>query len=373
MKSSTGQHFIGLDHVRAIAAFMVVAWHFNHAWLGTPVPFGSPPVIFPLALIDQGHTGVALFMVLSGYLFAKLLDGKQIRFGAFLWNRALRLLPLLALVCAMNLLLAAHHGQNILPQLRNIALGVVLPTLPSGGWSITVEWHFYLILPLFLWLVRKSKFLPLLLVAAALSFRALYFLWTGEVQSLAYWTIVGRLDQFAFGMIMFQCRGALRGRHWWVGAVLVAFSLFYWVVDKSVGPLNLTTEAVGGALWIVLPTIEGLVYAVVIAWYDTSFEPKNSGVSRWLALAGSYSYSIYLLHFFFVFRAAQWVDSRVMDISNFYLATLWAAAFFAAMVPLGYLSYRFIEAPFLRFRRRYTVGESRLAADPSPRLAVIAP
>jgi len=29
-----------------------------------------------MALLDEGHTGVALFMTLSGYLFAKLLDGK---------------------------------------------------------------------------------------------------------------------------------------------------------------------------------------------------------------------------------------------------------------------------------------------------------
>jgi len=30
-------------------------------------------------------------MTLSGYLFAKLLDGKRIKYGSFLWNRFLRL------------------------------------------------------------------------------------------------------------------------------------------------------------------------------------------------------------------------------------------------------------------------------------------
>jgi len=77
---------------------MVFAWHFTHAWYGYPIPFEYVPAIFPLALLDEGHTGVALFMTLSGYLFAKLLDGKTIDYAAFLWNRALRLFPLLGVV-----------------------------------------------------------------------------------------------------------------------------------------------------------------------------------------------------------------------------------------------------------------------------------
>ncbi|HKB84126.1 MAG TPA: acyltransferase, partial [Burkholderiales bacterium] len=71
---------------------------------------------------------------------------------------------------------------------------------------------------------------------------------------------------------------------------------------------------------------------------------------------GEYSYSIYLLHFFIVFRAARFVHEQVMDISNFYLACLWALVFFFLMMPVGYLSYRFVEAPFLKLRKRYIVA-----------------
>jgi hypothetical protein len=74
---------------------LVVIWHFAHGPSGWPVPFNDSP---ELALLDEGHIGVALFMVLSGYLFAKLLDGRRIDFGAFLWNRFVRLAPLLAVV-----------------------------------------------------------------------------------------------------------------------------------------------------------------------------------------------------------------------------------------------------------------------------------
>lgn len=66
MRSSSGEHFIALDHVRALAAFMVFAWHFTQAANGYPVPFEYVPALFPFSLLDAGHTGVALFMTLSG-------------------------------------------------------------------------------------------------------------------------------------------------------------------------------------------------------------------------------------------------------------------------------------------------------------------
>src|SRR5258706_15678405 len=96
MRSSSGAHFIALDHVRAVAIFMVFAWHFTHARNGYPVPFDYVPALFPFSVLDEGHTGVALFMSLSGYLFAKLLDGKSIDYRRFLWYPALRPLPPLA-------------------------------------------------------------------------------------------------------------------------------------------------------------------------------------------------------------------------------------------------------------------------------------
>ena len=111
MKSSSGEHFIALDHVRALAAFMVVAWHFTHGSTGYPVLFEFVPAFVPFALLDEGQTGVALFMTLSGYLFAKLLDGKSIHYPEFLWNRALRLLPLLSVVLLIIGLIAIPRGK----------------------------------------------------------------------------------------------------------------------------------------------------------------------------------------------------------------------------------------------------------------------
>jgi peptidoglycan/LPS O-acetylase OafA/YrhL len=99
MKSSSGAHYEGLDHLRAVAAFLVVLWHFSR-------PFSDKPIALTpeIGLIAQGHSGVALFMTLSGYLFAKLVGDRAIDFRAFALNRALRLLPLFGLCLLLGYL-----------------------------------------------------------------------------------------------------------------------------------------------------------------------------------------------------------------------------------------------------------------------------
>jgi peptidoglycan/LPS O-acetylase OafA/YrhL len=332
---------------------MVFVWHFCHG----PVPYATGPA-FPFAsMFDEGHTGVSLFMTLSGYLFAKLLDGKRVRYRAFFWNRALRLLPLLLLVLASVGVQKVSAGEETTGQyLRRLAHGlVVLPNLPNGTWSIVVEIQFYLLLPLILWLLRKSSSLPLIVLMTAIALRTGWYFHKGAVQALAYWTIVGRIDQFVLGILAHHFSGRIAGRH--VCMLLVAGGMwtFYWWFDQAGGFYKLPTYQSSSPVWIVMPTIEGVFYGLAIAWYDRSFSHSLSVVSRFLGSIGNYSYSIYLLHFFFVGAASNFVQSRIADISTFYRAFPFAVICFLAMVPLGYLSFRFIEAPFLRWRTRYVL------------------
>lgn len=352
MKSSSGAHYLALDHVRALAAFLVFTWHFLHGGNGSPVRFDELPLI-PFAMLDEGHTGIALFMTLSGYLFAKLLEGKRIDYGAFLWNRVLRLLPLLLVVIAIvgiGKWLARRDMAGYLADLRD---GLLLPTLPNGGWSIAVEFHFYIILPALLWMLGRSKWLAVALLAAAIGLRTLLFSLEGEVQQLAYWTLAGRIDQFVMGMLFCHLRSRLAHRHGVIAVVVAAFMSFYWYFDLRGGFYHFPSYPSASPLWIIIPTVEALAYASLIAWYDSSFSPPDRGVSRFVGRIGEYSYSIYLLHFFVVFHAAELVDQYVMDISNFYLACGWSLVVFMLMMVPGYLSYRFIESPFLRLRKRY--------------------
>ncbi|MBI5594100.1 MAG: acyltransferase [Deltaproteobacteria bacterium] len=363
MRSSSGEHFIALDHVRALAAFMVFSWHFTHADSGYPVPFEYTPSFFIFSLLDEGHTGVALFMTLSGYLFAKLLDGKRIDYKAFFWNRFLRLAPLLMVVIILVGLKKIFDGSPLYPYARSIAQGVWLPSLPNGGWSITIEFHFYLMLPFFLWFSRKSKPSLLLIILSALMLRFLLHHERGQIQSLAYWTIIGRIDQFLFGMLAFQYRNLMANRSVMAIGSLTAFCLFYWYFDLQGGFYQHPSYPSPSLIWIFLPTLEAMAYASVIAYYDNSFSPPNKGISRFIGQIGAFSYSIYLLHFFVVFRMARFINDKLMDISNFYLCCLCALICFMLMTPVGYISFRFIEAPFLKLRRRYTIENIRQARE----------
>lgn len=345
MRSSSGQYYIGLDHLRAFAAFLVFCWHFIHAGSGQLA--GAPA--FPLSLFAEGHTGVALFMTLSGYLMAKLIDGKSVHFGWFLYNRLLRLLPLLALVLAAVWLLPpleTGYGKMLLQ-------GFVLPVWPNGGWSIAVELHFYLLLPLFLWASRKSPWALPVFVMAAMALRLAIYTERGEVQSLAYWTLVGRIDQFLLGMIAYHHRRLVAGKHAVMALLAIGFLVFYRWFDQLGGFYTAPSYPSPHPVWVVLSTLEGVFYASLIAWYDALSQGMKGRAAKALALVGRCSYSIYLLHFFVVFRVSQWLHAQVVALDNLYLAMLLSIPAFALLVPFAYVSFRFIESPFLKLRKGY--------------------
>lgn len=336
---------------------MVFAWHFMHYKNGYPVPFDvSVPWI--ISVFDEGHTGVALFMTLSGYLFAKLLGGRSIDYAPFLWNRALRLLPLLTLVLAIvGFQRIFIEGASFVSYGKAVAAGVLLPSLPNGGWSITVEAHFYLLLPLLLWLSRLSKWILPAFVVLMILVRFMLYAKLGEIQTLAYWTIVGRVDQFLLGIIAFQCRSVISKPLVIMIIALAGLTSTLHVFNLNGGFYNFPSYPSPSSAWVVLPSAEGLCYALLIASYDVWFKAKGP-VSLFISKLGSYSYSIYLLHFFVVFRAAEFIHERVMDISDVWLALAWSLICYVAMMPIGYLSFRFIESPFLRFRKRYVRSDS---------------
>ncbi len=229
-------------------------------------------------------------------------------------------------------------------------------TLPNGGWSITVEFHFYLILPVILYLSRVWLGFLFLAILSFILFR--YFLHDlmGTIQSISYGTIIGRIDQFVLGIAAFQFRAHIKGQHFFMGTALTAFLIFYWYFDRSGGfyfyeSLYPTT----GSIWVYITTIEGFAYALFIAWYDQSFVHSESKFSRFIARIGTYSYSIYLLHLFFTFELASFIHNAVIDISNFYMALTASIISFLAILPIVHFSYRYIELPFLSLRKQYVI------------------
>lgn len=136
----------GLDGLRAIAVLAVLAAHCD--------------------LLQGGGHGVDLFFVLSGFLITRLLS-KNPSLWRFWWRRLQRLYP--ALLCL--LVAYAAIGSVILPfaDLKWIEIGLAgtytmnffMPYIGQGGlshtWSLAVEAQFYLLWPLTVVLLNKSK------------------------------------------------------------------------------------------------------------------------------------------------------------------------------------------------------------------------
>src|ERR1700726_815259 len=90
----------GLDGLRAIAALMVIAWHY----IGIP----DGPNYWLWNVFYLGHFGVDLFFVLSGFLITTiLLEHRESPsyFPSFYGRRAFRIWPiyyLMVLACAIG-------------------------------------------------------------------------------------------------------------------------------------------------------------------------------------------------------------------------------------------------------------------------------
>lgn len=354
MKATTGKYYRSLDHVRGFAAFVVFTWHYLSFQGGEY----KEPLNFLLSIFTEGHTGVAIFMTLSGYLFAKLLEGQDYSFPKFFFNRVIRLFPLLLAVFLAKTASAFWSGTADWEFLRPLLQGFVLPTWPNGGWSIAVELHFYLAMPVLMIMSKRARAIAPLLLALPIALRLVIYLAQGEVQSLAYWTIIGRVDQFLIGILMYQYRHVFTGRHVVAAVVATAFLAFWYWFDTMGGFYKAPSYPSPNPVWIVLTTIEGAAYGILICWYDNSFDHKPGRVSSFLEAVGTYSYSIYLLHFFIVFRIPPLIHEHLFDLSNRYV--LFATVFpsFLLMVAIAAVSYHLIEKPFLKFRVRYVVQKT---------------
>lgn len=363
MRSTEGIYFSRLDHVRAFAAYLVFVWHFLHMTPNFPVPYNSAPW-FAMALLDEGHTGVALFMTLSGYLFAKLVGDRAIDFPSFLWSRAVRLAPLLIVTIGAWVVIGWLTGEPI--PMSDIVGGLLLPTWPKGTWSISIELHFYLLFPLLLLLRRRYGPLALIgVVAVALMMRSAWWHTYGEAQHIAYWTIVGRIDQFAFGMLfaMVTIRRPVLGAV--AGISALSFLVLWTQFDLMSGFHNTTGAPSQSPLWIFIPTAEAITWASLIAFYDGSSWSMPAWLDRALARIGEWSYSIYLLHFFPIVLLRHVFWERAGSADHFFLALIAANLAFLAFLPLAAVSYNCFEKRFLKYRRHY-LRDPVAQAAPAP-------
>jgi peptidoglycan/LPS O-acetylase OafA/YrhL len=153
----------GLDHLRALAILAVFLFHYFILCHGTPVWLPG--------FAKFGWTGVDLFFVLSGFLiasqlFGQIKKGTPISFKLFFLKRFFRIIPAFVVTVGLYFLFPIFREKESLPPLwkfltftQNLGLNLQDFGTFSHAWSLCVEEHFYLFLPLILILLQRFQVL----------------------------------------------------------------------------------------------------------------------------------------------------------------------------------------------------------------------
>ena len=360
MQSSSNQYLYKLDHLRAFAIFQVFCWHLLYQ--DGHVFYDSTP--FPFGLLAQGHTGVALFMCISGYIFTYLAHGMKVNIPKFWANRFLRLAPLMIFWYILGTAVTDQRNPfsyNYIQYLYNNYNGI---TDHNGYWSIYAEMRYYLVFPLLLFLIRRfgPKILFILLFLPMLYRSQVCGTPDCPMQLISYWQAPGRADQFLCGTAAFYIEQYLRTHtvHFtrWLRLIglsgFLAIAIFYHWFNAKGGWIGYHEIIISrDVLWLYIPMIEGICYSAVIIGYLHCNIPNL--LSRILTPIGKYSFSIYLGHPHFVHSIFNMLSLYIGMPSDSILIRLLVLTFvgFPVMVAIAAISYRFIELPFLKLRLKY--------------------
>ena len=358
-----------LDALRAIAILMVLG---RHAGMAITILHASNP--FTRYFERIGWAGVDLFFVISGYLISGLLFSdyqkqRSIGLSRFYIRRGLKIWPSLYALIAAGLfiaLLPGHHFSSKRLWSELFFMQDYFPSIWGLTWSLAVEEHFYLTLPLLLiFLIRRNPekpFVALPWVFAAIAVFSLvcrFAVGWSQDGIIDPWSCLFpthlRMDGLMFGVLLryfkeyrptlFQGMVSWRGGWAVIAAALVLLSVFP-VENRQMHTWGLTALYIAaGFLVIRAVAVEG---------------PKPVRVmSGLLARIGIYSYSIYLWQMLFV-----WYILPHFHIAS-HMGTYWCSI--AGPILFGIVMAKIIEVPVLHFRDRFF--PSLTQQSPAPKLA----
>ncbi|TCQ03005.1 acyltransferase [Sphingomonas sp. PP-CC-3A-396] len=286
-----------LEGLRGIMAWWVVLGHVSLAF------------DWHVPLINNNTLAVDVFIVLSGFVIARLIDRKAEAYVPFITRRAFRLFPLYLVVLAVSVallrvqlgawadipiqnkmnvnrfMLAQEATQNLLPHvlahiplaqglIPNALLASSPYTLVGQAWSISLEWQFYLLAPFFMWAATSRRGW----IAGIVSVVAL---------SLASKIMPGgflgdKIAHFGIGIASYLAFDRPGERHKWL-AVAAAFAAI--AIARGGGLQFIPIVLWAAVLWSAstLPHALGHALARFLS-------------SKFLTHLGDVSYSVYLVH-----------------------------------------------------------------------------
>lgn len=366
--SSSLNYIPGLDGIRAIAVIAVMLRHYTSPLTPVLSDAGWGWKAYA-AIANLGWVGVDIFFVLSGYLIAKMLINNPIQsldgYLKFVNRRIWRLIPayltcliifsLIALMLVPNSKVL-NNSLSLWTMTSNIQSAFIHRTALMDGhfnlvhfWSLAVEWHFYLLLPVLLWGFRSLTLTALILIATAMMTRYLFQQLHLSDNAIYSFTLC-RIDALAMGCLLATIAPKIPEKYaalcLLTGAVLFVSTMF--VISQAAIPYKkLPWMQLYGYTFIAL-SVAIMMLGIIKA------HTKNTLIrllERPLMLkTGRASYSLYIWHLvFFPFIANIALNMYGTTLEAFICAFVMASALAIFMAAL---SYQFIESKFYLAHRR---------------------
>jgi peptidoglycan/LPS O-acetylase OafA/YrhL len=374
-ESKTRVFFPNLDSLRFFAFFAVFTSHtFAHFGLKQNTFIEKLVFVIPTLNDQSGPLGVRFFFVLSGFLITYLLfvekrnnNNRNIDIKAFYIRRLLRIWPLYFVAVAFGFLvfpfisklfLGEFYFENANPWNHIFFLGnfdMLWNGKPTGVplgllWSLSVEEQFYLFWPvLFLLIgpVRKNSFLVAFIVLFLIS---------------VIFQFYHRADKWTNYFHSLSCMGSLV-----IGGILAYASIYISSVKRWFHnlPMPIILSVYGGGFtmiylifYVANDTIM-VLYSIAASLFfgfiimEQNFS-KNSffkfGRISSFSYLGKISFGLYVLHPVAIFITDHVFPTQYFSFAWFILQIIAALSF---SILLAYISYRFLEKPFLKFKSKF--------------------
>jgi peptidoglycan/LPS O-acetylase OafA/YrhL len=369
-------HIPGLDGLRVMAIFAVLLCHANMTFSGEFPASGIERTI--ATIFGAGWVGVDLFFVLSGFLITGILvrsKGSEHYFRNFYMRRALRILPVYYLYCAIIYLcfwLPKGHPEfgrieflSVLTYWYNVRAAFVGHYLPATGhlWSLSVEEHFYLVWPLLVLVLDRVRLRKacifvaigsltarLILLQVPHGFIASYVLTPCRLDALCLGAFLALLDEPQKEWLRHNGRFVALSALACLAAIAAYQGHLNPLVESGVGwpgthssRLMLTVGITALAVFFTCA-----VFRCIAGGRMT--RALEAPVLRWI---GKRSYGIYVFHQLVLDQlAARLVKVRgLQGLPGYQMKFVILVLTAGVVLPLAALSYRFVELPFLRMKR----------------------
>ena len=374
-------YFVGLNELRAIAAFSVLVYHIE-LYKKREHIFGHYNTFLRNIVESIGHNGVNLFFVLSGFLITYLLieekeKNNKIEIKKFYIRRVLRIWPLYYLIMALSfffLPFAANHLDllqnetfyfkaiqglstdfwykllvfvSFLPNLA-LPLGYLVPGA-SQAWSVGVEEQYYLFWPVVIDKIKKTNWV--LFFICFIIIKMIIDFWLMKQSGKSELFMGFHLFSRTF-KIELMAIGALGAYYSYYhnekiiplakNNILAALNYFIILLCLHYG----TNHVVLGFLFL---------FAILSTVNYATFTLKNSILDD----MGKISYGIYMYHPIIVFFSFAVVNKYVTH-QNLWLYNICLYSLIIGVTVLvSKLSYKYFETYFLKLKSKgYTVIES---------------